>query len=408
MKETLKEFYNPDYDSLWQNCVFVFDTSVLLNLYRLKDETKDAFFKVIEKIEDRKWIPYLVGFEYHKNRHEVINEIKSENLTEENEKHLQDLEKSLNLFFKRTKNSDGDETRTKQLIGDIKKIIHKCRKKADDKYNNLTKHDYIQEKVTMLFKNKIGQSFSKKELEELYKIGEKRYAEKTPPGYMDIKNKEGNDIYSDFIIWQEIIKFAKTNNKCVVFVTADEKEDWWHIHRGKKSCCPKLKKEFYEEAGTEFHMYMPERFLAEANKFFGLDYSDEIIEEVKQIRRPLIHNYSGYPLEIDKESQDIEEFQKISVRKILRNKLINSSSDIDFAHSISDEFSIRLISPIARLAKDTQFKFEQHHVIEFSALDEIAGYIIRKKNAIRRHLNFEQFEEDKYQKRLFNDLDMDI
>ena len=71
MKQTFKEFYNPDYQNLWETCTFVFDTNVLLDLYRYKGSTKDTFFKVLEKIGDNKWLPYQVGYEYHKNRQNV-------------------------------------------------------------------------------------------------------------------------------------------------------------------------------------------------------------------------------------------------------------------------------------------------------------------------------------------------
>ena len=58
VEEVLKEYYSPDYEELWDNCTFIFDTSVLLNLYRFNDETKEIFLDVIEKIGERKWIPY--------------------------------------------------------------------------------------------------------------------------------------------------------------------------------------------------------------------------------------------------------------------------------------------------------------------------------------------------------------
>ena len=50
MKKTFQEFYKPDYATLWSDCVFVFDANIFLNLYRFKDETKEAFFEVFEKI----------------------------------------------------------------------------------------------------------------------------------------------------------------------------------------------------------------------------------------------------------------------------------------------------------------------------------------------------------------------
>ncbi len=81
----------------------------------------------------------------------------------------------------------------------------------------------------------------------------------------------------------------------MVFVTADEKEDWWLINNGKKCCSPQLKKEFYDNVNKEFHMYTPERFLEEAKKYFKLRYSEDVIEEVKQVRRPISSAESTQP-----------------------------------------------------------------------------------------------------------------
>jgi predicted nucleic acid-binding protein len=78
MKNSFKE-YNPltpkEIEVLWKNSIFIFDTNILLNLYRYSDETS---LKLIETIEALKniWIPYQVGLEFYRKRLIVISEQK--------------------------------------------------------------------------------------------------------------------------------------------------------------------------------------------------------------------------------------------------------------------------------------------------------------------------------------------
>ena len=246
MKKKFKEFYNPNFKELWDDCTFVFDTSVLLNLYRMNDESKDAFLEVMDKIKDRLWIPYQVGYEYHKHRIEVINEVKNkaEKLKDDVNKDIRSLKDKLNELFKQTKNSKQDKEKTTNILDEAEKVINKsinnaC-KKANEKTSKLINNDEIQEKLNKLFESRVGNKFDDNKLNELYKVAEERYKNKIPPGYKD-NDKTGNLKYSDYVIWSEIINFAKASNVCIVFVTADEKEDWWQIYNGKKTCLPALK-----------------------------------------------------------------------------------------------------------------------------------------------------------------------
>ena len=166
MKEVLKEYYSPDYEKLWDNCTFIFDTSVLLNLYRFNDETKEIFLDVIEKIGDRKWIPYQVGYEYHNNRINVIKEIndKAEELKSGVEKDIANIETKLKTLFDRTKDVKRDRNSTLEKLEDAKKVINRslsnsC-KKAKEKFDKLNLNDDIKDKISELFDKKIGHKYS--------------------------------------------------------------------------------------------------------------------------------------------------------------------------------------------------------------------------------------------------------
>lgn len=76
MKAVFSGYYSPteeEFEQLWSECLFVFDTNTLLNLYRYSKESRELLFKVMETIVDRIWIPHQVALEYHKHMLVEIN-----------------------------------------------------------------------------------------------------------------------------------------------------------------------------------------------------------------------------------------------------------------------------------------------------------------------------------------------
>ncbi|GAF53765.1 PIN-like domain-containing protein [Psychrobacter sp. JCM 18900] len=56
MESLFKGYYQPtpeQFKELWEEGTFVFDTNVLLNLYRYKIESRDEVLNIIQQIEDR-------------------------------------------------------------------------------------------------------------------------------------------------------------------------------------------------------------------------------------------------------------------------------------------------------------------------------------------------------------------
>ena len=51
MKKTFKEYYQfteEEFKKLWQECLFVFDANVLLNMYRFSVKTRLSFIKELK------------------------------------------------------------------------------------------------------------------------------------------------------------------------------------------------------------------------------------------------------------------------------------------------------------------------------------------------------------------------
>ena len=77
MKELFPGFYERTEEELamlWGEATFVFDTNMLLNIYRYKEETRNRFFEILEQLKERIWTPHQAIYEYQNNRLEVIGQ----------------------------------------------------------------------------------------------------------------------------------------------------------------------------------------------------------------------------------------------------------------------------------------------------------------------------------------------
>ncbi|MCU0445895.1 MAG: PIN-like domain-containing protein [Microscillaceae bacterium] len=289
MREHFFEFYplsKDELEELWKNGLFVFDTNVLLNLYRYSIDTSNKFLEIILQFKNRLWLPFQVGLEFHRNRLIVISEQKKK--YEELEKKISDI---ILEIENRNRNPFLSDDLFKKFIGIKNEIKNEIDNKILD-FENVTRDDYILEKLTEYFDGKIGESYDQANLIKLYAEGEKRYKEKTPPGYCDEK-KPNNGKYGDLIIWKQIISKSKSQNLDIVFILDDEKEDWWLEHQGKTiSPRPELSREFRSETGRVCHFYKPFQFLQYASDFLGgiIKIEENIISEVKNYKSEGFYN----------------------------------------------------------------------------------------------------------------------
>jgi hypothetical protein len=285
MRELFPGYYRPtqeQFQKMWQECIFVFDANVLLNIYRYSPDTRDELFDVLEHLKDRIWIPHQAMLEYHENREEVISQQYA--ISKDIEIALTSASDTIDAKYKR-----GHPFTDTEIITDaIKEAIEKIKAsiaQAESKYPSLLQNDYLLERLTNLFNDRIGKEYSTKRLEEIYKEFEQRFRLQIPPGYKD-KNpkKEGFKKYGDGVLWFQVIDFAKSQKKTIILITDDQKDDWWRIEKGETlGPRPELAAEIGSKAKVSFYMYNSSQFLKYAKEFLGLKVKQEAIEEIKEV-----------------------------------------------------------------------------------------------------------------------------
>lgn len=286
MKKTFREYHQyseHEFKKLWDECIFVFDTNTLLNMYRYRRETVDKYFEVLSELKNKNklWIPHQVGYEFFENRISVISDY--EKSYDEILNTLNSAKDSIDKKYKNHPFLDWEEVKTKIDSG-LESVIKDINKKKKT-HPKLLEQDDILEKINKLFESCVGKCYDDEKLTKIKKDGETRYSKKIPPGFKDAK-KDDDKKYGDLILWKQIIDKAIEIKKPVIFISGDVKEDWWLEKDGKRIMpLPQLKKEIFDEAKVDFHIYTADRFLEYYQQKYPKQSIDRmLIDEVRKIR----------------------------------------------------------------------------------------------------------------------------
>lgn len=292
MKELFSGYYRPskeEFDTLWRDCIFVFDTNVLLNLYRYSPKTSEELISILTKLSDRLWLPHQVALEYQENRLDEIAQ--QEQVYDKVISTLDRTHDELAALLRRghlSIDTDALFARIKKTFGEVKDELSERRKKHPE----LFEKDHIRESIASIFGENVGAAYEKTELDKIAKSGEERYAKEVPPGYKD-GSKKGRkrygamvieDKYGDLLLWFQILDKAKSEKKPVIFVTDDVKEDWWWMSKGRTmGPRPELVLEMQHVAEVMFYMYTPDRFLEYARDALGVIVEQASVDEVREV-----------------------------------------------------------------------------------------------------------------------------
>ncbi|BAH74156.1 PIN-like domain-containing protein [Solidesulfovibrio magneticus] len=302
MKKMFPGYYLPseeDFESLWKDGLFVFDTNVLLDMYSYPDAVRDVFESVLRKIQDRIWIPFFVGLEFQQNRFKRVlqseKNIKSLlDKIQNTAKELSDEVESIELE-KRAVGLEDVQERLK-AVRDSHLSLSEAVELVYKKVPLVSLDDDIANKIYDLFEGRIGSAVENQDkLDKMLVGADERYVNSIPPGFRDSK-KDGSVFwggvvypqkYGDFIIWKQVIDHVlNSGNKKVVFVTGDRKEDWWFKVEGKTlGPHPLLVEEIFRIGKVDvFWMYSSDQFLEYAERYLrATEVTKETIDQVKEL-----------------------------------------------------------------------------------------------------------------------------
>ncbi|MDJ0304853.1 PIN-like domain-containing protein [Dehalobacter sp.] len=241
--------------------IYVFDTNIYLDLLRYSKFASTEMLDIYKTLHDDIRIPAQVLSEFAKNLSVVQGQRTSNAKKAITESRLclnscsESVLRQMNIFIKYK------FLHSQEIADEVKTNLDKL-KVAIDEYvlknvlsstTGFLEADSIESFIKAIYEVNPHSGFSQLELFDIYKDGHFRYKYKIPPGYMDDprqnpdSRKDGVSVFGDLILWNEIIRLSTINNRPIVFVTSDVKEDWF-ILDNKRPIAPReeLTKEFFE------------------------------------------------------------------------------------------------------------------------------------------------------------------
>lgn len=288
MRDKFRGYYRPRVDEfakLWEDCIFVLDTNVLLNIYRFGERTRENFLTVLERLKNRLWIPYQVGAEYHDRRPSVVSQ--QRNAYDAVTKLLRAKFAELDAELRRYQRHPAIEV--EKILKSLSSVVEKaCATVARQKeqHPDLLYDDDLREQISDLFQGRVGEPDAPEKARERDQEADARISRRIPPGFSDRAKPDEQRRRGDVVLWLQMLDHAKATNKPIIFVTDDGKEDWWLRYEGRTlGPRPELVQEMRSYAHISFYMYSPDRFLEEAAKALQLAPEPEAVEEVRDVQR---------------------------------------------------------------------------------------------------------------------------
>ncbi len=351
MKSKFPAYYRIHRNDLidhFDDCIFMFDTCALLDIYRMKKEVTDDVFKVMEHLKEQIRIPYHVAEEYFKNIHVVLNDQikKIERSRTEFKTFIQNLEakRSQPYISKKTTN-----------------LLEKLKRQVENDFNQ--QEEYIkyqlvygeyQNRMNDLLEGKVLEPFTEEELVEIKKDGDYRLENSIPPGYKDAQKTSNR--YGDLINWKEILRFAKESGKCIVIVSSEQKEDWVLREYGRIICLRyELLTEFYETVGNNkqlIHFLSLDRFLELAREIDEKVVSESTVTEVKNyVTQPVIKDNSILYDALKMRNLDIPDYSHLMPSAL--------AGQIETLHKIQEQLDPKIYSEIMAKMPMTRKPFDE-------------------------------------------------
>lgn len=223
-----------------ENTIIVFDTNSLLNVFRFTPEASKEYFEIIQSIQDKIYIPYLVALEFHFHKSEtlLLNEINVTKFKNNFSKNWNKLksEAAKTLFSSLSYRNDIDKKELNAYLSDLlnsedlnieNKLVEKISSISENQTN-------IFNALVEIMHSKTGERYTQDMITKIEKEGEERYKNGIPPGFNNANKKLSRSYngikyqqkFGDLIIWKDIINKAKEDRiKHVIFVTSDGKRD---------------------------------------------------------------------------------------------------------------------------------------------------------------------------------------
>jgi rRNA-processing protein FCF1 len=269
--ESIFSFHPRTIEEIKDDCIVVLDTNSLLVPYTTGKESLDQISRIYRLLVDDKRliIPGQVAREFAEHRVTKLKEL-----------YQQISRKKATLALGSYPLLEGITAYQKaiEIEERLNESLREYNKSISEILDNISQwywNDPVSKLYSSLFAREVVFDPKLEENQLKHRI-DKDFEHKIPPGYKDARKPD--DGVGDVIIWYTILEIGKAQKKNVIFVSLDQKADWWSQSEGRP-LYPRyeLIEEFRRASeGQSFHVMKFSAFL----NLYGA--SKEVVEEVRK------------------------------------------------------------------------------------------------------------------------------
>jgi hypothetical protein len=251
--------------------VVAVDASVLLDLYRFRPQTSRDLIKTLRSLGDRLVVPHQALREFWRRRQRAQDSpaAATKVATDALDKSGRSICDALSTWA-RAVGADDEEmsdviARVEVFLAGLKDELQKVLPDPSAGGGG----DPILEQLDEILAGRVTSSLPPEEWDECVAEASRRIEAEEPPGYMDA-GKQDADLpeggAGDYLVWYEATRYAKEQDRDLLIVTRDQKQDWWWRQQtdfiGPR---PELTLEYHRLTGRRLFLMRPADLLARAS-----------------------------------------------------------------------------------------------------------------------------------------------
>ncbi|TQM84721.1 hypothetical protein FHX81_7177 [Saccharothrix saharensis] len=274
-----------------RSALVVVDANVLLNLYRYNESTRDDLLGLLRRVGDRLWIPHQVMREFWRNRLTVLagRAAATDQVLAALAKQHRAADDALHQWAKTTAVADAvrDDLRGEvaALHARLETAIRSHTPPSPDS-PGVPGREPVLDRLEALLRGKVGAQPDHSQWKALVQEGKRRAAAKEPPGYLDAGKDDSTlpeGAAGDYLVWAQAVQEAARRDTDLLFVTGDEKEDWWWRYRSDfLGPRVELVEEFATTAGKQLYLMRPVDLLRRASAL-EVEVRTESVDDVARV-----------------------------------------------------------------------------------------------------------------------------
>jgi PIN like domain len=257
-------------DAALREAVVAVDANVLLDLYRLPPRTSRDLIKTLRSLGDRLVVPHQALRESWRRRQRAQDS--PGGATRAATAALDKSGRSIRDAVATWARVVGvDDAEVSDLIAPVNDSLGALKGELENVSQDASAEgggDPILEQLEEILAGRVTSSLAAEEWAECLAEAKRRIEAEEPPGYMDADKQDGDlpeGGAGDYLVWYEATRYAKEQDRDLLIVTRDQKEDWWwRLKADFMGPRPELTLEYHQLTGRRLFLMRPTDLLKRA------------------------------------------------------------------------------------------------------------------------------------------------